>query len=102
MLTIDKTTRLFIASIKLALPEAKVISQRSRTTHGRSNYVYISLPTRPFVPYKVRISDHAIGMPRWLSCRENLLLHYRDKPDRWAVWIGEIVATHRQKERVSA
>lgn len=88
MRAIDKTTQLFVASVKEALPAAYVNVQRSTAKHGRSNYVYIySDGPRPL---KVRISDHPVGMRRALSGDESLFVHHLAKPASWAVWVSKL------------
>lgn len=88
MRAIDRTTDLFVASVRAALPGARIQVQRSHNQFGRSHYVFIDTgPGR--MPTKVRISDHAVGMPRAMSGRESLYLSAGDRPDRWAVWLSE-------------
>lgn len=88
MLAVERTTRLFIASLADALPGTRYQVSRSRNAFGRSNYVYI-YPTRGVI--KVRISDHAIGMRRALSGSEDLYISAGARPDAWAVWLGDLV-----------
>lgn len=95
MLAIERTTRQFVASVKEALPDARIQIDRSRTRHGRSNYVYIGLEPGYFNLLKVRISDHAIGMQRARYGNEDLHLDHRATPDRWAVWVSELPARRR-------
>lgn len=91
MRTIDRTTNLFVASVKDALPDVAVSVQRSAAKQGRSNYVYINLENRPR-PIKVRISDHPVGMRRALYGEEDLFVHHLAKPASWAVWVSKLPA----------
>jgi hypothetical protein len=89
MRAIDKTTKLFVASVKEAVPEARVRVQRSVTKHGRSSYVYIQTADACW-PIKVRISDHAVGMRRALYGGEDMFMHHLAKPASWAVWVSNL------------
>jgi hypothetical protein len=89
MRAIDRTTALFVRSVKEALPDVDVRVQKSRAKHGASNYVYIDLKPRPL---KVRISDHPVGMQRAQYGGEALFLHHLAKPASWAVWVSELPA----------
>jgi hypothetical protein len=90
MLAIERTTKQFVASVKEALPDASVGVSRSRTKHGRSNYVLISIEDCRRL-WKVRISDHPVGMRRALSpFTEHLYIHHRAKPASWAVWVSHL------------
>lgn len=88
MRAIDKTTKLFVASVREALPGLHVSVQKSFTRNGRSNYVYIYF-AHPR-PLKVRISDHPVGMRRALSGDEDLFLHHLAMPASWAVWVSKL------------
>ncbi len=88
MRAIDRTTDQFLKALKEAVPNAHVYVQKSVRPHGRSNYVYIGR-SQSFHPWKVRISDHAVGMRRALSRSEDLYLHARTRPYQYAVWLGE-------------
>lgn len=86
---LEKTTSLFVASLREALPAVDVTVQRSTNRHGgKSNYVYLGRPRA--MPLKVRISDHAIGMKRALERNEALYIRAGAKPDSWAVWLGSL------------
>lgn len=85
MRAVDRTTKLFVASVREALPDVRVRVDRSVTRAGRSNYVYIDNRT------KVRISDHPIGMTRARFGNEALYVPAGATPDRWAVWLGAFV-----------
>lgn len=91
MRAIDKTTKLFVSSLKEALPNAGVQVQRSIAKHGRSNYVYIVLGGA-HRSLKVRISDHPVGMRRALYGEEDLFVHHLAKPSSWAVWVSQLPA----------
>lgn len=93
MRAVDRTTRLFRATIAEALPGVRTSVDRSSNSYGRSNYVYVYLPRRVL---KIRISDHAIGMRRALSGAEDLYIAAGAGPASWAVWLGGIV---RQLDR---
>lgn len=93
MLAVDRTTKQFVASVKATAPGARIVVDKSRTRHGRSNYVYVYLADRM---WKVRISDHPVGMRRALWGLEDLLLDHQAKPASWAVWMGEHVARHAE------
>lgn len=88
MRAIERTTKLFVASLREALPDLQVSIERSRNAYGRSNYIHIrdSAATRY---WKVRISDHAVGMRRALSGREDAYITAGSRPASWAVWIGQ-------------
>ncbi|CDZ67643.1 Hypothetical protein NGAL_HAMBI2605_59240 [Neorhizobium galegae bv. orientalis] len=88
MRAIDRTTRLFVASLKEAVPDASVSVERSHSAGGRSNYIHIrDQAGRRY--WKVRISDHSVGMRRALSGREDAYITAGSGPASWAVWIGE-------------
>lgn len=89
MRAIDRTTKLFVTSVKEAVPNARVRVQRSVAKQGRSNYVYIETAD-VCRPVKVRISDHAVGMRRALYGGEDLFLHHLTKPATWAVWVSQL------------
>jgi len=91
MRAIDKTTNLFVSSVKEALPDVEIYVQRSSRAHGRSNYVYIVLGGARR-RLKVRISDHPVGMRRALYGEEDLFVHHLAKPASWAVWVSRLSA----------
>lgn len=96
MRAVDRTTQLFLASLDVALPGVYRQVSRSSTRAGRSNYVFIHAPQRC---YKIRISDHPIGMRRALSGAEDLYISAGAKPASWAVWLGDLVATIKRLAR---
>lgn len=89
MRAVDRTTQLFVASLKEALPGTPITVQRSETRYGRSNYVYIALAGH-LMAIKVRISDHPIGMRRFFSGEEDLHLSAGARPAAWSTWLGEL------------
>lgn len=91
MRAIERTTGLFVASVKVALPDIHVQVQRSVAKHGRSNYVYIVLGGARR-SLKVRISDHPVGMRRALYGEDDLFIHHLAKPASWAVWVSQLPA----------
>jgi hypothetical protein len=93
MRAVDRTTQLFVASIKDALPGLRTQVSKSSNAAGRSNYVFIFTNRRSF---KVRISDHAIGMRRAMRHQEDLYIFAGSKPASWAVWLGDLVASMRE------
>lgn len=101
MRAIDRTTHLFVLSVREALPDAEIRVQRSVAKHGRSNYVYIDVRGR-WHPLKVRISDHPIGMKRALYGGEDLFVHHLAKPPSWAVWVSQLPARASQKSHTYA
>lgn len=88
MRAVDRTTAQFVASVKDALPGLRMQVSKSRNAAGRSNYVFIYASR---TSYKVRISDHAIGMRRAMRGEEDLYIFAGSKPASWAVWLGELV-----------
>lgn len=90
MPSLDRTTDLFVVSVRAALPDARIQVQRSRNQFGRSHYVFIDAGGKGW-PAKVRISDHALGMRRATSGSESLYLSAGARPDQWAVWLGDFV-----------
>lgn len=86
MLAVDRTTLLFKASLADAAPQLQVRVERSRTSWGRSNYVHIRDGARGY--WKVRISDHAIGMHRYRIGQEDLHIAAGAAPSSWSVWLG--------------
>ncbi|TIX61231.1 MAG: hypothetical protein E5V25_24530 [Mesorhizobium sp.] len=88
MRAVDRTTQLFLASVKDALPALRTQVSKSSNFAGRSNYVFIFTSR---CTYKVRISDHAIGMRRAMRGEEDLYIFAGSKPASWAVWLGELV-----------
>lgn len=90
MRAIERTTRLFVASVQAALPGFHVSVERSVTRFGRSHYVHIRDQAQRRY-WKVRISDHVVGMRRARSGQEDLYLHARARPQSWSVWLGELV-----------
>ncbi len=89
MLAIDRTTFLFVCSVRDAIPGAHIYVQRSNLPHGRSRYVFITLEPRTR-PLKVRISDHGVGMRRAMSGEEHLYLSHLAKPRAWSVWLSNL------------
>ena len=88
MRAIERTTALFLACLGEAVPDLRVSVERSSTRYGRSNYVHIrDAEQRRY--WKVRISDHAVDMRRAQSGREDFYIQSKDKPGRWAVWLGD-------------
>lgn len=65
MRALDRATDLFVASVREALPGARLQVRRSQNQFVRSNYVFIA-PGGMTLPAKVRISDHAV-VPRAMS-----------------------------------
>lgn len=91
MRAIERTTKQFVASLKAAIPSLRIISvERSETSFGRSNYVHIRNQNQRRY-WKVRISDHAVGMRRAQSGREDLYLAAGAHPPDWAVWLSEFI-----------
>lgn len=95
MRAVDRTTKLFIESLQKTGAPLKISLDKSRTSHGRSNYVFIRHADRF---WKVRISDHPIGMNRALSGREDLYITAGSRPATWAVWIGELLKQFSQQK----
>lgn len=94
MRAIDRTTELFVASVKEALPDARLSVQKSRAKQGRSNYVFVY--RKECRPLKIRISDHPVGMRRAFHGEENLFIHHLAKPASWAVWVSRLPAKAQQ------
>ena len=88
MRAVDRTLRLFKASVAEALPGVRVSVSRSRNRAGHSRYVYLHIRLEVL---KVRISDHAVGMRRALSGECDLFIAAGAGPASWAVWLGELV-----------
>lgn len=104
MSAIERTTKAFVTSVKVTLPHLRMYVQRSRTDWGRSNYVII-ICDRTNRSWKIRISDHAVGMRRALSGEEDSYISAGAKPDSWAVWLGQfrrVVEPPIQADRPSA
>lgn len=93
MSAVDRTLKLFKASIAEALPDHRFQVSRSRNAAGDSRYIYIYLTGWTA---KVRISDHAVGMRRALSGECDLFIPAGAKPANWAVWLGQIVSRERE------
>jgi hypothetical protein len=93
---VDRTTRQFLASLQEALPGIRTSTSRSRNAAGRSTYVFIYGRQRS---WKVRISDHPIGMRRALRGEEDLYIFAGTRPSSWAVWLGELVRTFERQAR---
>lgn len=91
MRAVDRTTKLFLASVKEAMPTVQTRVQKSTNSAGRSNYVFIARD-RHLYAVKVRISDHAIGMRRAMRGDEDLYIFAGAKPASWAVWLGKLCA----------
>ena len=88
MRAIERTTRQFVASLKDAIPSLSISIERSQNAYGRSNYVHIRDQAQRRY-WKVRISDHAVGMRRALSGRDDAYITAGSKPASWAVWLGD-------------
>ncbi|MFN7010051.1 MAG: hypothetical protein ACK4PN_08460 [Allorhizobium sp.] len=86
MLAIERTTKQFVAALRSELPDISISVERSKTTYGRSNYVHIR-NARSY--WKVRISDHPVGMRRATSGEEDLYISAGSRPPSWAVWLGQ-------------
>jgi hypothetical protein len=87
MRAIERTTRQFVESLKGNIPGLVVSVEKSVNDFGRSHYVHIrDADQRRY--WKVRISDHAVGMRRAVSGREDLYIHAKAKPDSWMVWLS--------------
>lgn len=97
MRAVERTTQLFVRSLEQTGVIFKISIEKSRSAYGQSNYVFIRHANAPRF-WKVRISDHPVGMRRALAGTEQLHIPAGAKPSSWAVWIGEIVREHsRQK-----
>lgn len=101
MRAVDKTTQLFMASVRDAVPAAKVFVQKSRNAAGHSNYVFIARGNH-LMAIKVRISDHPVGMRRAMRGDEDLYIFAGAKPLSWAVWLGELVQRMHRFETAHA
>ena len=88
MRAIDRTSRDFVRSLRDEVPDAKISVERYRSDFGRSYYVHIRDGSGTSY-WKVRISDHQIGMRRAMSGREEFYISAGDSIDRWAAWLGE-------------
>lgn len=87
---VDETTALFVKSLTEAVPAVRVNVQRSYNSAGRSNYVHIN--DEGLCRYwKVRVSDHPVGMRRAMSGKEALYVFAGASPSSWAVWLGDFV-----------
>jgi hypothetical protein len=93
MLAVERTTKLFVKSVEQTGIPFKIYIEKSRTTYGRSNYVFIRHANSPR-HWKVRISDHPIGMRRANAKLEHLHIAAGAKPSSWAVWLSEMVREH--------
>jgi len=93
VLAVERTTKLFCASVKEALPDFRVFVTRSRTQAGRSNYVHIRDQKQPMY-WKIRISDHPVGMRRAMSGESDLYIVAGAETSSWAVWLSELVSSH--------
>lgn len=90
---------LFLKSCRETLPEGAVAQTYvSETAYGRSVYIFlrIAMPRGPkgeyrYVERKIRISDHPIGMTRYLYDNCDLYLNDTARPDSWAVWMSKLV-----------
>lgn len=71
------------------MPGLRISIDRSQNAFGRSHYVHIRDEAQQRY-WKVRISDHAVGMRRALSGREDAYISAGARPASWAVWIGEL------------
>lgn len=90
MRAIERTTRQFVAGLEAAAPGVRVQVERSVTSWGRSNYVHIrDRDQRRY--WKVRVSDHAVGMRRALSGECELHIPAGARPPSWAVWLGDFL-----------
>lgn len=88
MRAVDRTTKQFVRAVKDAVPGIRVQVERSVTRFGRSHYIHLrDREQRRY--WKVRISDHDVGMRRAGSGQEDLYLSARARPDQWSVWLGE-------------
>lgn len=96
MRAVDRTTKLFVASVKEAIPNARTQVQKSKNAAGRSNYVFIARDNHLYA-IKVRISDHPIGMRRAMSGVEDLYIFAGASPASWAVWLGNLCRAHGQQ-----
>jgi hypothetical protein len=88
MRAVERTTRQFVASLEAAIPTLHITIERSQNAFGRSIYVHIRDQAQRRY-WKVRISDHAVGMRRALSGREDAYITAGSRPPSWAVWLGE-------------
>ncbi|MCJ7993227.1 hypothetical protein J5N58_01270 [Rhizobium cremeum] len=91
MKAIDRTTKQFVASLRAEIPDLRISVERSKNAYGQSNYVHIR--TKDHRYWKVRISDHPVGMRRAKSGREDLYIWAGSWPPTWAVWLGQFRRT---------
>tara|TARA_R110002020_G_scaffold34066_35_gene103980 strand:- start:12316 stop:12618 length:303 start_codon:yes stop_codon:yes gene_type:complete len=97
MLAVERTTKLFVRSLEQAGVNFKISIEKSRTAFGQSNYVLIR-HANALKFWKVRISDHPVGMRRALTGSENLHIPAGAKPSSWAVWMGMLVREHASQK----
>lgn len=90
MMTIDRTCKVFAASVRQALPGVRLSISISENKHGQSRYIFIHLNR---VSLKVRISDHPIDMNRMRSGECDLHLAHNAKPRMWSVWLSKVART---------
>lgn len=93
MLAVERTTKLFVRSVEQTGVPFKIYIEKSRTAHGRSNYVFIRHANSQ-KHWKIRISDHPVGMRRATAGIEHLFIAAGAKPASWAVFLGEMVREH--------
>lgn len=98
MRAVERTTRLFVRSLEQTGVAFRISIEKSRTDYGQSNYVFIRHANSTRF-WKVRISDHPVGMRRALAGWEHLHIPAGARPSSWAVWIGEIVREHSFQKR---
>ena len=103
MRRIDRTTGLFVQSVRDAMPNATTTVSYSSNAYGQSRYVFIGFGNAKVaygrVTLKVRISDHPIGMRRARSGECALHLTHNAKPASWAVWLSEWVKEYERIEK---
>lgn len=95
MRAIDKTTKLFVESVREALPDYRVSVSKSETSWGRSSYVHIRNADQTAY-WSARISDHAVGMRRATSGQHDIFISAGASPASWAVWLGTLVKQSRR------
>lgn len=88
MRAVDRTTKMFVKSVRVAMPGVDLQTVKSVRPWGRSTYVYISSKD---YQRKVRISDHPVGMRRALSGECDLFITAGADPASWTIWLAELV-----------
>lgn len=89
--------RMLAKACRAAMPDAHVYVAHSRNYWGNSSYVTVCYQ-RPGVSIveKARISDHHVGLRRYIEDWTSLYLSPKARSEDWVLWLGALVKRYTE------